>query len=124
DQIGDQDIIPDEPAIITITKDNYIKRLPITTYRSQGRGGKGVIGMMTKEEDVVERMLVTNTHSDLLFFTDQGKVYQSPVHEIPEASRQVKGQAIVNILQVGPREKVTGVIDTKELEESATQNLV
>ncbi len=124
DQIGDQDIIPDEPAIITITKDNYIKRLPITTYRSQGRGGKGVIGMMTKEEDVVERMLVTNTHSGLLFFTDQGKVYQSPVHEIPEASRQAKGQAIVNILQVGPREKVTGVIDTKELEESATQNLV
>jgi len=123
DQIDDEDIIPDEPTIITITRDNYIKRLPITTYKSQGRGGKGVIGMMTKEEDVVERMMVTNTHSNLLFFTDQGKVYQLPVYQVPETTRQAKGQAIVNILQVGPREKVTGVIDLKELEEG-TENLL
>jgi len=124
DEIGKEDIIPNRPAIITLTRDNYIKRLPISTYKSQGRGGKGVIGMMTKEEDAVERMLVTNTHSQLLFFTDKGKVYQLPVHEVPEASRRAKGQAIVNLLSVSPTERVTGLVDTRELTKDTTEFLI
>jgi DNA gyrase subunit A len=119
DQISEEDLVPDKPVIVTLTRDSYIKHLPIGTYKSQGRGGKGVIGMATKEEDVVEQMLVTNTHNNLLFFTDKGKVYRAPVYEIPEASRRSKGQAIVNILQIKPGEKVTGIIDSSELAKDA-----
>jgi DNA gyrase subunit A len=123
-EIGKEDLIAKKPVIITLTKDNYIKRMPINTYKSQARGGKGVVGMTTKEEDVVDRMLVTNTHSSLLFFTDQGKVYQSPVHEIPEASRRAKGNAIVNLLQIKPSEKVTGVLDIGDIEKSDAKYLL
>ncbi len=123
-EIGKEELIAKKPAIITLTKDNYIKRMPINTYKSQARGGKGVVGMTTKEEDVVDRMLVTNTHSSLLFFTDQGKVYQSPVHEIPEASRRAKGNAIVNLLQIKPSEKVTGVLDIGDIEKSDAKYLL
>jgi len=114
DKLGAEELVPNEPVIITITKSNYIKRLPIATYKSQGRGGKGVIGMETKEEDRVEHMLVTYSHNPILFFTNKGRVFETRVYEIPEASRQAKGQAIVNILQMAPEEKVTAVISLAE----------
>lgn len=123
-EINKEDLIAKKPVIVTLTKDNYIKRMPINTYKSQARGGKGVVGMTTKEEDVVDKMLVTNTHSALLFFTDQGKVYQSPVHEIPEASRRAKGHAMVNILQIKPSEKVTAVLDVEDIEKSDSKYLL
>lgn len=114
DELGAEDLVPNEPVIVTITKSNYIKRLPISTYKSQLRGGKGVIGMATKEEDRVEQMIVTYTHNPILFFTNKGRVFETKIYEIPEASRQAKGQAIVNILQVAPEEKVTAVISLAE----------
>jgi DNA gyrase subunit A len=114
DDLGAEDLVPNEPVIVTITKSNYIKRLPITVYKSQGRGGKGVKGMMTKEEDTVEQILVTYTHNPILFFTNRGRVFESKVYEIPESSRQSKGQAIVNILQIAPEERVTAIISLAE----------
>jgi len=114
DDLGAEDLVPNEPVIVTITKSNYIKRMPIATYKSQGRGGKGVIGMETKEEDKVEHILVTFTHNPILFFTNKGRVFETKVYEIPEATRQAKGQAIVNILNISPEEKVTAVISLAE----------
>jgi DNA gyrase subunit A len=114
DDLGAEDLVPNEPVIVNITKSNYIKRMPISTYKSQGRGGKGVIGMETKEEDRVEHILVTYTHNPILFFTNKGRVFETKVYEIPEATRQAKGQAIVNILNISPEEKVTAVISLAE----------
>ncbi|MCX6811563.1 MAG: DNA gyrase subunit A [Candidatus Berkelbacteria bacterium] len=114
DELGTEDLVPNEPVIVNITKSNYIKRMPISTYKSQGRGGKGVIGMETKEEDRVEHILVTYTHNPILFFTNKGRVFETKVYEIPEATRQAKGQAIVNILNISPEEKVTAVISLAE----------
>lgn len=105
-----EDLVPDEAAVVTLTRGGYIKRMPITAYHAQGRGGKGVIGMTTKEEDAVEHCLCTSTHSDLLFFTNRGRVFQTKTYEIPEFARQAKGQAAVNFLQLAPEEKVTAVI--------------
>lgn len=105
-----EDLIPNEQVIVTLTKDNYIKRLPASTYRSQNRGGKGIAGMSTKKEDTVEHLLVSWTHNDIMFFTDKGRVFTTKVYDLPTASRQAKGQAIVNILQMAPDEKVTAVI--------------
>ena len=105
-----EDLIPSEQVIVMLTKGNYVKRMPVSVYRSQVRGGKGVLGMETKEEDVIEHMLAANTHDDLLFFTDRGRIFQTKVYDIPASSRISKGQAIVNILQISPDEKVTAVI--------------
>ncbi|MBU2595488.1 DNA gyrase subunit A [Patescibacteria group bacterium] len=122
DDLGAEDLVPNEPVIVTITKTNYIKRMPIATYKSQGRGGKGVMGMTTKEEDMVEHILVTFTHNPILFFTNKGRVFETKVYEIPEATRQAKGQAIVNILNISPEERVTAVISLAE--ESHAKNLL
>lgn len=105
-----EDLIPSEQVIVMLTKGNYIKRMPVSSYRSQVRGGKGVIGIETKEEDAVEHLIAANTHDDILFFTDRGRAFQTKVYEIPSTSRISKGQAIVNILQISPDEKVTAVI--------------
>ena len=105
-----EDLIPSEQVIIIFTRGNYIKRMPVSSYRSQIRGGKGVIGMETKEEDMIEHLLVSNTHDDVYFFTDRGRIFHTKVYEIPTASRIAKGQAIVNILQISPEEKVTAMI--------------
>ncbi|HPN67356.1 MAG TPA: DNA gyrase subunit A [bacterium] len=103
-------LIPNEQVIVSVTRGGYIKRLPSDTYKAQKRGGKGVIGMTMKEEDVVDHFLVTYNHDDILFFTSSGRVFQSKVYEIPLASRQAKGLAAVNLLQLGPEEKISGVI--------------
>jgi len=110
-----EDLIPDEDTIITITKDGYIKRLPPETFRTQTRGGKGVTGLTTKEEDVVEHFFTTTTHSDILFFTTQGRVFQLKAYDIPKASRTAKGQAIVNFLQLAPNEKISAALPFNEL---------
>lgn len=115
-----EDLIPNEQVVITLTKTNYIKRVPIATYRSQNRGGMGVTGMATKEEDVVEHLLVAKTHDDIMFFTDRGRLFVTKVYDLPSASRQAKGQAIVNILQISPEEKVTTIITlSKEQKQNA-----
>ena len=110
-----EDLIPDEDTIITMTKDGYIKRLPPETFKTQGRGGKGVAGLTTKEEDVVEHFFTTTTHSDILFFTTQGRVFQLKAYDIPKGSRTAKGQAIVNFLQLAPDEKISASLPLSEI---------
>lgn len=105
-----EDLIPEEQAIVIITKSGYVKRVPPQTYKTQGRGGKGVIGMTTKEEDVVEWLMTTNTHDDILFFTNKGRVFQTKVYELPEASRVARGQALVNFLDLPNDETVKSVL--------------
>ncbi|MFA6423235.1 MAG: DNA gyrase subunit A [Patescibacteria group bacterium] len=104
------DLIPNEQVIITLTKTNYIKRLPEATYRIQGRGGKGVTGMSIKEDDSVQIFCVASTHDDILFFTDKGKLFRTKVYEVPQSARQSKGTALVNIIQIGQDEKVTAML--------------
>ncbi len=105
-----EDLIPEENVIITITKSGYVKRLAPDTYRSQSRGGKGVIGQTLKEEDVVDKLITSNTHDDILFFTNKGRVFQTKVYELPEGSRVSRGQALVNFLQLGAGEYATAVV--------------
>ncbi len=113
-RLADEDLIAEEDIVITLTHGSYIKRLPVDTYRSQKRGGKGVTGMGTKEEDFVEHLFVTTTHHNILFFTNRGRVYRLKGYEIPEASRTAKGTAVVNVLPLENREKITAVIPIKE----------
>ncbi len=101
------DLIDEEDMVVTMTHCGYVKRLPKDTYRAQKRGGKGIIGATTKEEDFVEQMYVTSTHDPIMFFTNRGRVYQLNCYELPEAGRMARGTAIVNLLQLDPGEKVT-----------------
>lgn len=110
-----EDLIPNEVTVIMVTRDGYIKRLPPDTFRTQSRGGKGVIGLTTKEEDMVEHFITTNTHADMMFFTTRGRVFKLKAYEIPTGSRQAKGQAIVNFLQLAPEEKVTTILSLDNL---------
>jgi DNA gyrase subunit A len=105
-----EDLIPNEPTIIITTTDGYIKRVPPETFRQQSRGGKGVIGVTTKEEESVECLRSTNTHDNILFFTNRGRVFQLPAYEIPPGSRTAKGQALVNFLQLAPNEKISAML--------------
>ncbi len=105
-----EDLIPEAQAMVIITKSGYVKRVPPDTYKSQGRGGKGVIGMTTKEEDVVEWLSTSNTHDDILFFTNKGRVFQTKVYELPEGSRTSRGQALVNFLELPNDETVQSVL--------------
>jgi len=110
DEILDEDLIPQEDVVITVTHSGYIKRLPVSTYRSQKRGGKGVIGMDTKEDDFVTHLFVTNTHQYLMFFTNKGKVYRIKAYEIPELGRTARGTPIINLIQIEAGEKINAVI--------------
>jgi len=105
-----EDLIPNEEAVVIMTRDGYIKRLPGDTFKVQGRGGKGVIGLTTKEEDSVQFLFTTMTHSDLLFFTSHGRVFELKAYELPLTSRTSKGQAIVNFLQLANSEQVTAIL--------------
>ncbi|MCD5413893.1 MAG: DNA gyrase subunit A [Clostridiales bacterium] len=109
-EINLEDLIDEEDVAITLTHFGYIKRLPVDTYTSQKRGGRGKSGVKTREEDFVEDLLITSSHSSILFFTNKGKVFKLRAYEIPEGKRQAKGTAIVNLLQLTPREKVRAVI--------------
>ncbi|MBQ9954725.1 MAG: DNA gyrase subunit A [Eggerthellaceae bacterium] len=112
-----EDLIADENMVVTMTKAGYIKRLPVTTYRQQKRGGKGMQGVNLKDSDFVEHLFVASTHSYMLFFSTAGKVYRTKVHEIPEASRHARGTAIVNLLPLAKGETISAVIATKEFPE-------
>ncbi len=116
-EFSTEDLIPNEPTIVLITADGYIKRLPPDTFRTQSRGGKGVAGVTTKEEDVVEHLFSTTTHADLFFFTSRGRVFQLKAYDVPSASRTAKGQALVNFLQLAPNEKVSAVLSGEDLPE-------
>lgn len=111
-----EDVIPDAHTIVMMTKDGYIKRVATDTFKTQSRGGKGVMGLSTKEEDTVESIFSSSTHQDIMFFTSRGRVFKLKVYEIPEATRTAKGQAIVNFLQLAPGEKVTATMNSADLE--------
>lgn len=115
--ISIEDLIEEEPTTITMTYQGYIKRIPIDTYKSQNRGGKGIKGVQTREEDFVKNIFIASTHQFILFFTNKGKVYRLKAYEIPETSRTARGTAIVNLLQLEPNEKITALIPIKEYEE-------
>ena len=112
-EIDVEDLIAEEDVVITLTHNNYIKRMALDTYRRQNRGGKGVKGMPTKEKDFVENLLITTTHHTILFFTNRCRVYHLKAYEIAEASRTAKGTAIINLLQLEKDEKITAVIQVK-----------
>ncbi len=116
----DEDLIPEETVAITLTNFGYIKRLPVDTYKSQRRGGRGITGLSTREEDYVVDLFLTSTHSYILFFTSNGKVYKLKGYQIPEAGRTAKGTAIVNLLQLDAGEKITTVIPIHDLDEDSS----
>jgi DNA gyrase subunit A len=118
EQIEDEDLIPRENIVVSLTHNGYIKRLPISTYRSQKRGGRGVQGMGTNEDDFVEQLLTTSTHDTILFFTNKGKVYKSKGYEIPEYSRTAKGIPIINLLGIDKDEWVNAIIPVEEFLEN------
>lgn len=113
-EIDIEDLIKEENNVVTLTHFGYIKRIPADTYRSQRRGGKGLTGMNTREDDFVEQIFVTSTHNSLMFFTNNGKVFRLKTYELPEAGRTAKGTAIVNLLQLSQGEKVTAVMPVED----------
>jgi DNA gyrase subunit A len=117
EEINLEDLIEPEDVVVTISHENYCKRLPVSTYRAQNRGGKGITAATTKEEDYIEHLFIANTHSWLLVFTDKGKVYWTKVYNLPEGSRQGKGRPMINIVKMEPGEKVRTVIPVKEFSE-------
>ncbi|OGX68344.1 MAG: DNA gyrase subunit A, partial [Paenibacillus sp. RIFOXYA1_FULL_44_5] len=119
DNIEDEDLIPQEDVIITLTHSGYIKRLPVGTYRNQRRGGKGVIGMDTKEHDFVEHLFVTNTHHFLLFFTNKGKVYRLKGYQVPDLNRTARGTPIINLIDIEQGEMINAVIPVEQFVDDA-----
>ncbi|MCK4325735.1 DNA gyrase subunit A [bacterium] len=111
-----EDLIAEEDMVITISHANYIKRLPVSTYRQQQRGGKGVTGAATKEEDFIEHLFIASTHQYILFFTDSGRVHWLKVYDIPQAGRLSKGKAIINLLSLAPSEKITAFVPVREFD--------
>ena len=116
-EMTNEDLIKEESVVVAMTRFGYIKRMPVDTYKAQRRGGKGITGIQTREEDFVKQLFVTSTHDTLMFFTNKGKVYRLKGYEVPEAGRTAKGTAIVNLLQLDGDEKVTAVIPIKEFVE-------
>jgi len=114
--INDEDLIPEEDVVITLTKSGYIKRLPVEEYRVQNRGGVGVRGASTNEDDVISNIVIVNTHTDLMFFTSYGKVYKLRAHQIPELSKTAKGLPIVNLIQIEKDEEVRSLISADSYE--------
>ncbi|MEK7564738.1 MAG: DNA gyrase subunit A [Patescibacteria group bacterium] len=121
-EFSEEDLIPDEEVIITISRDGFIKRLPPGTYRTQKRGGSGKIGAAVAEEDFIQHLVVANTHNSVLLFTSTGKVFLSKVHEIPVATRTSKGRALVNFLEINQEELITAIVPVKfDIKKSKTQ---
>jgi DNA gyrase subunit A len=121
-EFSDEDLIAEEPTIITMTETGYIKRMNPSAYRTQRRGGKGAVGMTTREEDTIKHIIFTNTHHYLLLFTNTGRVFKVRVHEIPETSRQAKGQAVVNLVSLQPNERVESML-TMQDEDTENKNI-
>lgn len=120
EEFEDEDLIPDLDVVISLTHNNYIKRQPLETYRSQRRGTRGVVGMATKEEDFIEQVLTTTTHAFLLIFSDRGKVYRMKAYEVPEASRTARGTAIVNLLALAQGERINAIIALRSFEDEGS----
>jgi DNA gyrase subunit A len=118
-RLSDEDLVPDEQVVVTLTNANYIKRSPIADYKRQARGGKGRRGMATREEDVIEHVVNASTHDFLLFFTNKGRVFRLKTYEVPTASLSAKGVAIVNLLQLQPEETVSAVINVSKTHDAA-----
>jgi len=118
DKFSQEDLIPKEQVVVMITRDGYIKRMPPDTFKTQSRGGKGVIGLTTKEEDAVEMMFSSTTHSNILFFTSRGRVFQLKGYDLPVASRTAKGSSLVNFLQISGEEKVNAVLPLDDIKEA------
>lgn len=118
-KMSDEDLVPDEQVVVTLTSANYIKRSQIADYKKQGRGGKGRRGMATREEDVIEHVVNASTHDFLLFFTNKGRVFRLKTYEVPQAQLSAKGVAIVNLLQLQPEEKVSSVINISKQDKAA-----
>ncbi|ELJ9292798.1 DNA gyrase subunit A [Staphylococcus pseudintermedius] len=116
DQLEDEDLIPEEQIVITLSHNNYIKRLPASTYRAQNRGGRGVQGMNTLDDDFVSQLVTTSTHDHVLFFTNKGRVYKLKGYEVPELSRQSKGIPIVNVIELDQDEVISTMIAVKDLD--------
>ncbi|EJG5121572.1 DNA gyrase subunit A [Staphylococcus pseudintermedius] len=116
DQLEDEDLIPEEQIVITLSHNNYIKRLPASTYRAQNRGGRGVQGMNTLDDDFVSQLVTTSTHDQVLFFTNKGRVYKLKGYEVPELSRQSKGIPIVNVIELDQDEVISTMIAVKDLD--------
>jgi len=116
-----EDVEPDNPCIILLSKKGYIKRLPMSSYKPQGRGGKGVSGCKTCDEDIIDKILLSSVHSTLFFFTDKGLVFSLKAYEIPESSKQSRGQALVNFIQVDSAEKVTALVSITRKEEKENE---
>lgn len=119
--IEDEDLIPEEDVVISLTNNGYVKRMPIDTYKAQNRGGKGIKGMSTNNDDVVDSLMNMSTHDDLLIFTNFGKVYRMKGYNIPEFGRQAKGLPIINLLNMDKDEQVKTMISItpSEVDESA-----
>lgn len=115
EEIGDEDMIPDEEAIISISRDGYIKRMSVDAYRAQRRGGKGVVGTQLKAEDDVSHLFQVSTHHFILFFTDKGRVYRLKAYEIPESGRYSKGTPVINYIQIESGERVTATLSVKDI---------
>ncbi len=109
-EFSEEDLIPNEEVVVTLTEKGYIKRLPSSTYRAQRRGGRGITGMQTREDDTVRHLLVAHCHDNLLFFTDRGRVFQLKVYDLPDVSRTAKGEHIINLIAIEQRERVTAVV--------------
>ena len=115
-KMSDEDLVPDEQVVVTLTSANYVKRSPIADYKKQGRGGKGRRGMVTREEDVIEHVINASTHDFLLFFTNKGRVFRIKTYEIPATGLNAKGMALVNLLQLQPEEWVSSVINVSKMD--------
>ncbi|HET9918307.1 MAG TPA: DNA gyrase subunit A [Ktedonobacteraceae bacterium] len=109
-EFKDEDLIPNEEVVVTLTEKGYIKRLPSSTYRAQRRGGRGITGMTTREDDTVRQLLITHTHDSLLFFTDRGRVFQLKVYELPEVGRTARGEHLINLISIEQRERITAIV--------------
>ena len=117
--ISMEDLIPQEEVVVTMTRLGYIKRMTRDNFKSQNRGGKGIKGMQTLDDDYIEELILTNTHASIMFFTNKGRVYRLKTYEIPEASRTARGTAIINLLQLQPEETITSIVTMKEYRENA-----
>ena len=118
EEIGDEDLIPEEEMIVSITRDGYIKRVPKDTFPDQKRGGKGRIGASIKEEDTIEHLFVATTHHYILFFTDRGRVYRLKAYEVPQTSRTAMGTAVINLLNIQPGERITATVPMKQYKDA------
>ncbi len=118
EEIGDEDLIPEEEMIVSITRDGYIKRVPKDTYPTQHRGGKGRIGATAKEEDTIQHLFLATTHHFILFFTDRGRVYRLKAYEVPQTSRTAMGTAIINLINIQPGERITATVPMKDYQKA------